>query len=163
MNPIHHIRLNDDDDSQSTLAVDLGAIAGVGRPNPNDRVWGPNFSIAFTGNSTVTRPEFLGWDWMVEQRQLLVAAWEAYRSQPPVTPTPAKDLYTTISNYSGMYEVPVCLTGIRNMVIVEGNEAEPTCELYIAYADGKSEQYAFANVKMLQLAVNTINLALIRE
>lgn len=98
-----------------------------------------------------------------EARDELVAAWKALKAQPPVAPVPPKEQYITVSNYSGTYEVPVCLTGIRNMNPVEGNEAEPASELYLTYADGRNVQYSFANARMLQLAVNTINLALIRE
>lgn len=163
MNPIYHIRLNKDDDRPSTLVVDLSALLSVGRPRPYEQPWSASFTLSLAGASKGYRPEFTDWDLMVEQRNKLLEAWEAYRNQPPVTPVVAKDRYTTITDYTGVYERPVCLTGIRNMNIIEGNEAEPTCELYISYADGKSEDYAFASVKLLQHAVNTINLALIRE
>lgn len=163
MNPIYHIRLNKDDERPATLAVDLSALLSVGRPRHCERPWDVSFTLALAGTDNSYRPEFTNWDLMVEQRNKLLEAWEAYRNQPPVAPLPVKDQYTTISDYSGTYEIPVCLTGIRNMTVIEGNETEPTCELYISYADGTSQQYAFVNTRLLRLAVGIINLALTRE
>lgn len=163
MNPIYHIRLNRDDEQPSTLAVDLSTLLSVGRPRRCERPWDASFTLALAGADNSYRPEFTNWDLMVEQRNKLLEAWEAYRNQPPVAPLPVKDQYTTISDYTGAYEIPVCLTGIRNMTVIEGNETEPTCELYISYADGTSQQYAFVNTRLLRLAVGIINLALTRE